>query len=93
MATEDLCYWMNPAGFLGLKNIVTDIFVLFTTPQFAQLYKWVPGYRRRRTREWLVFAPNCCVATIHPIHAAAMFNRMRGMEGKYAQHYVNRDVT
>ena len=30
---------------------------------------------------------------IHPIHAAAMFNRMRGLEGKYAQHYVNRDVT
>ena len=31
---------------------------------------------------------------IHPIHAAAMFNRMRGLEGKYApRHYVNRDVT
>ena len=30
---------------------------------------------------------------IHPIHAAAMFNRMRGLEGKYARHCVNRDVT
>ena len=30
---------------------------------------------------------------IHHIHAAAMFNRMRGLEGKYAQNYVNRDVT
>ena len=34
-----------------------------------------------------------CLVVIHPIHAAAMFNRMRGLEGKYAQHYVNRDVT
>ena len=30
---------------------------------------------------------------MYPIHAAAMFNRMRGLEGKYARHYVNRDVT
>ena len=31
------------------------------------------------------------VTNLH--HAAAMFNRMQGLEGKYAQHYVNRDVT
>ena len=37
---------------------------------------------------------------IHPVHAAAMFNvylltynRMRGLEGKYARNYVNRNVT
>ena len=28
---------------------------------------------------------------IPPIHAAAMFNRMRGLEGKYVLDYVNRD--
>ena len=31
------------------------------------------------------------IIIIHPIHAAAMFNRMRGLEGKYARHYVNCD--
>ena len=35
----------------------------------------------------------CFFYIIHPIHAAAMFNRRRGLEGKYAQHYVNREVT
>ena len=29
--------------------------VLFTTPQFAQLYKWVPCYRRWWKCEWRVF--------------------------------------
>ena len=30
---------------------------------------------------------------IHPVHAVAMFNRMRGLEGKYARNYVNRNIT
>ena len=35
------------------------IFVLFTTPQFTQPYKWVPGYRRWWKYEWVVFTRNC----------------------------------
>ena len=30
---------------------------------------------------------------IHPIHAAAMLNRMRGLKGKYVRQYTNRGVT
>ena len=38
----------------------------------------------------------CCIldywVCMDGIHAAAMFNRMGGLECKYARHYVNRDV-
>ena len=51
-------------------------------------------YRINEIRQLLAAVGNVCsLQSIHPIHAAAMFNRMRGLEGKYAQHYVNRDVT
>ena len=33
------------------------------------------------------------VNCIHPIHATAMVNKKRGLEGKFARQYVNRDVT
>ena len=29
---------------------------------------------------------------IHPIHVTAMMNKKRGLEGKFARQYVNRDV-
>ena len=35
------------------------IFVLSTTLQFTQPYKWVPGYRRWWKCEWILFA-RCC---------------------------------
>ena len=31
-------------------------------PQFTQLYKWVPGYRRWWKCQWIVVARNCCMA-------------------------------
>ena len=36
---------------------------------------------------------NVSNATIHPVHAAAMFNRMRGLKDKWLRNYLNRDVT
>ena len=45
------------------------IFVLFTTPQSTQLYKWVPCYRQWWTCEWIVVARNCCMTRMLPREA------------------------
>ena len=34
-----------------------------------------------------------CACVIDPIHVTAMMNKKRGLEGKFARQYVNRDVT
>ena len=44
----------------------------------------------RSSDEWDCSGPSGNTLTIH---AAAMFKRMHGLEGKYARNYVNHDVT
>ena len=41
----------------------------------------------------VVAGPRVLVCCIHPIHVAAMLNKKRGLEGKFAQQYVKLDVT
>ena len=45
------------------------IFVLSMTPQFTELYKWIPGYRRSWKCDWIVAARNCCNARMLPREA------------------------
>ena len=45
------------------------------TPQFTQLYKWVPGYRQWWKCEWTIFARNCCVARMLPGEAELVSER------------------
>ena len=57
------------------------IFILSTTPQFTQLYKWVPGYRQWWTCEWIVVARICCMARMLP-GEAELVSEWTGLPGE-----------
>ena len=70
--------WAN-AAFLPFRSLC--IFVLSTTPQSTQLYKWATGYRHRWKCVWIVFAHNCCMARMLP-REVKLVSEWTGLPGR-----------